>query len=49
MNPPELFYISPEQKQKYLVQPDMIPNGDRVLEGNHENVQVVKSSSMRFW
>ena len=49
MNPPELFYISPEQKQKYLVQPDMIPNGDRILEGNHEHVQVVKSSSMRFW
>ena len=49
MNPPELYYISPEQRQKYLVQPDMIPNGDRILEGTHEHVQVVKSSSMRFW
>lgn len=49
MNPPELYYISPEQRQKYLVQPDMIPNGDRILDGTHEHVQVVKSSSMRFW
>lgn len=49
MNPPELYYVSPEQRQKYLVQPDMIPNVTRVLEGTHEHVQVVKSSSMRFW
>ena len=49
MNPPELYYVSPEQRQKYLVQPDMIPNGDRILDGTHEHVQVVKSSSLRFW
>lgn len=49
MNPPELYALSPQQKEKYLVQPDMIPNVDRVLEGTHEHVQLIKSSSMRFW
>lgn len=49
MNPPEYYALSPEQKERYLIQPDMIPNGDRVLDGTHEHVQVIKSSSMRFW
>ncbi len=49
MNPPEIYSLTPEQQKKYLVQPDMVKNGDRVLEGNHEHVQLVKSSSMRFW
>lgn len=49
MNPSEYYTISPELKQKYLVQPDMIPNVDRILEGTHEHVQLIKSSSMRFW
>lgn len=49
MNPPEYYTLTPEQKERYMVQPDMIPNGDRVLDGNHEHVQVIKSSSMRFW
>ncbi|MBR3507372.1 MAG: helix-turn-helix domain-containing protein [Lachnospiraceae bacterium] len=49
MNPPEIYSLSPEQRQKYKVQPDMVPNGDRILEGTHEHVQVAKNSSMRFW
>ena len=49
MNPPEYYSITPEQKQRYLVQPDMVPNGDRILDGNHERVHVIKNSSMRFW
>lgn len=49
MNPPEYYTLTPEQKQNYRVQPDMIRNGDRVLDGNHEHVQVIKNSSMRFW
>ena len=49
MNPAEYYTLTPEQKKRYLVQPDMIPNGDRILDGTHEHVQVIKSSSMRFW
>lgn len=49
MNPPEYYQLTEEQKSRYLIQPDQIANGGRVLDGNHELVQVMKSSSLRFW
>lgn len=49
MNPPELYQLRPEQHDLYLVQPDNIPNFDRLLEGEQEHIRGVKSSSMRFW
>lgn len=49
MNPPELYQITPEQIERYLVQPDNIPNFARLLEGEQEHIRGVKSSSMRFW
>ena len=49
MNPPEYYQLTEEQKHRYLIQPDRITNGGRVLDGTHEHVQVIKSSSMRFW
>lgn len=49
MNPPELYQITPQQKERYLVQPDNIPNFSRLMEGEQEHVLGVKSSSMRFW
>lgn len=49
MNPPEFYQLTQEQKQKYLIQPDMIPNFARMLEGDQEHIKGVKSSAMRFW
>ncbi len=49
MNPPELYELTEEQKKLYRVQPDMIPSFDRLMEGEQEHVQALKSSSMRFW
>lgn len=49
MNPPELYRLTPEQKARYLVQPDNLPNFSRMLEGEQEHIMGLKSSSMRFW
>ncbi len=49
MNPPELFKLTPEQQDKYAIQPDMIPDYEQFLEGNMEFAKYIKGSSMRFW
>lgn len=49
MNPPESYRITAEQRARYLVQPDNIPNFSRLLEGEQEHILGLKSTSMRFW
>lgn len=49
MNPKELYALTPEEKKKYEMQPDMIPDYEPFLEGNMEFAKYIKGSTMRFW
>lgn len=49
MNPEKIYALTPEQKELYAVQPDMIPDYDRFMEEELELTQYLKGSSMRFW
>ncbi len=49
MNPKEIFELTTEQKQHYTVQPDMIPEYERSLEGDLETSKYLKGLSLRFW
>lgn len=49
MNPRQIYSLTKEQQQLYLIQPDMIPTYDRFMEEELEFTQYLKGSSMRFW
>ncbi len=41
--------LTPEQRELYMVQPDVLPSFQRSLEGELEFSQYAKDSSCRFW
>lgn len=49
MNPKQIFELTPGQKHQYTIQPDMIPEYERSLEGDLETSKYVKGLSLRFW
>lgn len=49
MNSNSIIELTPEQKKHYAMQPDMIPNYERSLEGDLETSKYPKGFSLRFW
>ena len=49
MNSNPIIELTPEQKKHYAMQPDMIPDYERSLEGDLETSKYLKGFSLRFW